>query len=211
MWPPVVAALFMLLLFFVVCHIAAGLTQNVAATSPTFTVPAEPSGPTLVPALLEPIDCATAPAALQRLGRLQPGGLEERCSRLQEMDTSCPHIALVTMALGNCRQMMGRSLDAYEAYGRVARQADDRSLQKAAKAAMAKVEDQIPRLRLTLEHPDAWVRVDGRPLAAGELVPVNPGRHRLELGVGKQVIESRWELVGTRERIHEVRVARERP
>jgi hypothetical protein len=130
-------------------------------------------------------------AAAQRLfeeGRVLTarGQLDEGCAKFAASEALDPAVGTL-LNLATCAQRAGATATAWRRYREAAALAVDRAdpvREAVARRGIEKVEATLPRLALTMPGrglpAGAVVRVDGTPIAAGDLgrpLPVDPGSH----------------------------------
>lgn len=132
---------------------------------------------------------------LFREGRalLKDGHIAEACKRFE--DSLAVDRAFGTLLnLGDCWERLGRTAAAWRAFGEAAALARQDGRADRVGLAAARADALEPRLcRLSLEVPPGSaleLSIDGRPVAAGSPVPVDPGSHVVEArGTFRELVE----------------------
>ena len=91
--------------------------------------------------------------------------------------------AKVYFSLAQAEEQLGQLASASRDYGKAiesARAAGESDVVSTASSALAAVQPRVPIVRVVIAGAkSASVSVDGQPIAAGTLVPVDPGKHRI--------------------------------
>lgn len=126
----------------------------------------------------------------------EQGQLEQACLKFQESQRIDPALGTL-MHLATCYAEQGRTASAWSSFGaalELARQRGDKTREALAKRRISELEQRLSFVSILLErdHGELTISLDGKvlsPAATGTPLPLDPGRHRIEVSeVGRQ----RW-------------------